>query len=520
MEVIMRYAVDSKQMKLIDDYSIKEFGIPAMELMERAAGEVAEFVKQRVSKEDRILAVCGIGNNGGDGVAASRILSLQGYRAAILFIGDENKCSEQMKAQLNLAKNAGVQIENSDRLAEYNIIIDAVFGVGLSRPVTGEYEEIIRRINEQEHIVYAVDIPSGISADDGKVMNVAVRANYTITFGYNKIGLLLYPGAEYAGEIHVAEIGFPKKACEYAGPNTVYYQREDLQMLPKRKAYSHKGSYGRVLVIAGSKGMAGAAILSARAAYRSGAGLVKVVSSESNRIIIQTALPEAMFGAYDEASSEDELKQRLLADLSWASAVVIGPGIGRTQSAEKLLDMVIHHTKGPLILDADAISLLGKRLDEAEKNQEKSDIKQRFERLEKLLNCQAILTPHLMELSRLSGVLLSDITDNMIDTVRQCSYNSKLIHVVKDARTIVASENNCYINVSGNHGMATGGSGDVLTGIIAAFIAQGMAPYAAACLAVYVHGLAGDEAARMKGAYSMMAGDIVGSIEKVLINQD
>lgn len=514
----MRYAVDSKKMRNIDDYTINELGVPVMELMERAANAVAELIKLKVSKADRILAVCGTGNNGGDGVAVSRILFLQGYTAAILFVGDKDKHTAQMKAQLELARKAKVPIENSDRLSEYNIIIDAVFGVGLSKPVTGEYEEIVNHINEQKHVVFAVDIPSGISADDGRIMNAAVRADYTVTFGHNKIGLLLYPGAEYAGEILVTDIGFPPEATAQAEPDTIYYQSEDLQRLPKRKAYSHKGSYGKVLVIAGSKGMGGAAILSARAAYRCGAGLVKVLSSECNRIIIQTAIPEAIFEAYDEEISADEKQQKLLTDLSWASVIVIGPGIGRTKTAAELVDTVIRKAKTPVILDADALTLFAKKLDEQEEKLSKPVEDNRLLRLEELLGNQTILTPHLMELSRLVGIPVPDIANNLIDTANQCSYNSKLIYVVKDARTIVTRGNDRYINVSGNNGMATGGSGDVLTGIIAALIAQGMEPYEAACLAVYIHGLAGDAAAREKGKASMMAGDIVNSIEKVLIN--
>ena len=516
----MQYAVDSGKMKKIDDYTINILGIPAMELMERAAESVVKQLRQKITKLDRILAVCGCGNNGGDGAAIGRLLCAEGYSAAILLTGAEEKFTPQLKEQLKLARMQGVQIEHRDRLSEYNIIVDAIFGVGLSRPVTGEYEELFARINRQKHRVFAVDIPSGISADDGRIMNAAIYAEETITFGQNKIGLLLYPGAQYAGRITVADIGFPASAIEQAAPDTFYYQPGDLRRLPARQAYSHKGSYGKVLIIAGSRGMAGAAVLSARAAYRSGTGLVKILSAECNRNIIQTAVPEATFSAYDEEGTPKEKEDRLCGELSRASAVVIGPGIGLSKVSEELVDLVLKKAQIPVILDADAITVLSKRLDESGADQIEAETDNRFHRLERMLPNQVILTPHLMELSRLLNIPIADIKNKLIDTVRRVSYNSKLIYVAKDARTVAVNRKNCYINVSGNSGMATGGSGDVLTGIIAAFIAQGMEPYSAACMAVYVHGLAGDAAAKSLGAYSMMAGDLAESIEKVLINLD
>lgn len=515
----MKYIVDSKTMKKIDDYSIQDMKIPALVLMERAAKEIAAVITNKIEKTDRILVVCGTGNNGGDGVAAGRILYLQGYPVAICFVGDKNKSSEQMKLQLEIAQNLGIPMENSNKLSEYNVIIDAIFGVGLSRGVTGEQETVIRRINTLNAKVFAVDIPSGISADSGLILNVAVKATDTITFGYKKLGLLFYPGAEYVGNLVVADIGFAQEAITKLNPSGFYYEQEDINRIPKRQNYSHKGTYGKVLIIAGSKGMAGAAYLSAKAAYRSGAGLVKILSTEMNRNILQTSLPEAIFAAYDEEGIEPEDRiLRLLADLSWAKVIVIGPGLGQSQLSAELVDTVIKNAKVPVVMDADGLTLLAKRLDYDNDLSQDSSLESRLRKLESLLPNEMILTPHLMELSRLLEVPITNITNNVVDTVNQCSYNSKLIYVIKDARTIVARQDKRYINVSGNHGMATGGSGDVLTGIIAALIAQGMVPYEAACLAVYLHGLAGDEAAKEKGAYSMMASDILDSIEKILIN--
>jgi len=517
----MKYAVDSKEMKKIDHYAVEVLKIPATVLMERAAKEIVAVMKKQINKADRILAVCGPGNNGGDGIAAGRILYIQGYHVAILFIGEEDKASEQTRTQLDIAHNLGITIENYNKLHEYNVIIDAIFGVGLSRPISGEYEVIINEINKNDNLVFAVDVPSGISADNGCLMNTAIKADYTITFGFQKQGLLLYPGAEFAGKITIADIGFPEIAAKQAGLNTFYYEPEDVKRLPARKNYSNKGTYGKVLIIAGSKGMSGAAYLCAKAAYRTGAGLVKVLTSAANRIIIQTTLPEALFAAYDEMGiSLEESKQKLQEDLSWASVIVIGPGLGQSQMAVDLLDLVIKNTKVPIIIDADGITLLSKRLDLQSQIMQNLSTQSRINYLRELLSEQTILTPHLKELSRLLGITISDISNNLIDTASQCSYNNKLIYAIKDARTIVSQHQNRYINVSGNNGMATGGSGDALTGIIAALIAQGKQPYEATCLGVYLHGLAGDTVAREKGTYSLMASDIVNSIEKVIMTKE
>jgi yjeF C-terminal region, hydroxyethylthiazole kinase-related/yjeF N-terminal region len=520
----MKYVVNSSEMKAIDEYTISNLSVSQEELMERAANEVVKVMKQRLNKEDHILVVCGPGNNGGDGIAAGRILYLQGYHVAILFIGDSKKASQGFLNQLQIARNLNIPMEHSNKLCEYNIIIDALFGVGLSRPITGEFESIINQINEHKTIVYSVDIPSGISADDGSVMNTAIRANHTITFGYQKMGLLFYPGADYAGEIHIADIGFAPIQTTDTNVNTVYFDEEDLKLLPIRSNYSNKGSFGKVLVIAGSKGMSGAAYLSAKAAYRTGAGMVKILTAEDNRIILQSILPEALFAAYDDSSFNDrEQNQKILEDLQWADVIVFGPGLGVTKKAEDLSDIVLKNQKKPLILDADGINLLAKKLDAIDynceterKNKESNTFINRLNNLASLLAGQTVLTPHLMELSRLIGIPISDIINNLVDTAFQCSYNKYLVYAIKDARSIVVHGDQKYINISGNNGMATAGSGDVLTGIIAGLAAQGMELFEATCLGLYLHGLAGDEAAKRKGKYSLMASDIVNHIETVL----
>ncbi len=522
----MRFVMNSSEMKAIDEYTISTLGIPQEVLMERAASAVVEVMKQNLKKEDRILVVCGPGNNGGDGIATGRILYLQGYHVALLFIGREQKSSHGFQKQLQIARNLGIPFEHTNKLYEYNIVIDAIFGVGLSRAVSGEYEDIIKQINRLQSVVYSIDIPSGISADNGSIMNAAVRADYTITFGYHKIGLLLYPGADYAGEISVADIGFALVAENVMKTNMVCFETEDLSLLPQRNSYGNKGSFGKVLVIAGSMGMSGASYLSAKAAYRTGAGMVKILTTMENREILQSILPEALFHAYDDhRNTLEECQNKIIDDLHWADVVVFGPGIGVTRESDQLLEIVLKHCKTPLIIDADGINLMAQRtnqyIDELDENELKEcsvdKQKRRLKYLADVLKGQIILTPHLKELSGLLGCPLTNIVNNLVDTAIQCSYNNNLIYAIKDARTIVTQANQRYINVSGNNGMATAGSGDVLTGIIAALIAQGMPSYEATCFAVYVHGLAGDEAAKKRGSYSMMASDIVDHIETVLL---
>lgn len=511
----MNYALDSNTMRHIDDYTINAIKIPSLVLMERAALEVATLIKKKIKKSDRIIAVCGNGNNGGDGIAAGRILFLQGFQVAILFIGKEEEATQQTKVQLEIAKNLGIRIENNNyKLNEYTVIIDAVFGVGLSRLVAGDQAQIIAEMNRQDAIVFSVDMPSGISADDGGIQNVAVRADHTVTIGFMKQGLLLYPGAEYAGEVTVAEIGYPETALQQVKPDTFYYDANDLKLLPVRKHTGHKGTFGKILVIAGSKGMSGAAFLSAKAAYRTGAGLVKVLTASENRQVLQTLLPEALFYSYDDSESKEGTK-RLLDHISQASVIVIGPGLGQSDLAEYLLRIVLEEAKVPVVIDADGINLLAKMLDTSTK-----DMDARNDTLVKIVKAPTILTPHLLEFSRLLNVPMKQLKENIIDTVCQCSNNNNLIFVVKDARTVVSHQGRRYINVSGNHGMATGGSGDVLTGVIAALAAQGAMLFDAACLGVYLHGLAGNDAARNKGTYSLIASDIIDSIENVMKTVD
>ncbi len=484
----MRYLYTGRQAKEIDSHAIHTVGIPGLVLMEKAAMTIAAVLMEREDKTKKILAVCGSGNNGGDGVAAARLLCAQGYHAAVTVIGEPDHMTEEMKRQLAIAVNCDVPVlpVTAIRDHEFDVILDGVFGIGLSREVEGVYEQVIDQINESGADIYALDVPSGIHAGTGAVLGTAVRAKCTITFGVNKLGLVLHPGCEYAGEVLVGDIGFPSMSTEAVESAYYYYEPEDLALqLPYRPVRSHKGTFGRVLVVAGSETMAGAAYLAAGAAYSMGAGLVKVISPACNREVLLTSLPEILFAVRDE-----------LADaLDWADAILVGPGLGLTDESEEMIRYIVENSPVPTVIDGDGIRLCRNVTD--------------------TLSDNFILTPHLKEMNYLTGIPVPELQKDLPGTTRKAAGEWNCVVVQKDARTVVSDGRECYINVSGNNGMATGGSGDVLAGMMAGLLGQRMEPFAAAKLAVYLHGLSGDVMAREKGRYSLLASDLITGIAKV-----
>ncbi len=344
-------------------------------------------------------------------------------------------------------------------------------------------------------------------------MGAVVNAFVTVTFGYLKMGLILYPGYEAAGKIELVDIGFPEIALKHIGYCGYIYENIDLCNLPVRKSNSNKGTFGKVLVIAGSKDIYGACYFSAKAAYSTGAGLVKVVTHTQNKTAIATSLPEALLYTYDIDALEVQLLEDIRAMMDWASVIVMGPGMGFTNNAKAIFAYVLQNTTKPLILDADAIQMLSKLADE---ELSKNSIIKRIEYFKKILPKQTILTPHMKELSDLLKISVQEIKDRVLSFADICTEGNDLIYVLKDARTIVAQGKNRYINMSGNNGMATGGSGDILTGIIAGLIAQGLAPAKASELGVYIHGLSGDAGKEKYGTYSLLASNIIEMLSVVM----
>lgn len=502
----MRVFVTGKQMKAIDQTTIQKIGIPSLVLMERAAMAVAEEIQKRTEKTDKICCACGCGNNGADGAAAARMLHLAGYPVTVVYIGDRKKGSEEFQTQISIAENLGIRImEEQEFIPEkYDVLVDAVFGVGLSRPVEGRYEKFLERLKETDAgLTVAVDIPSGISSDSGQILGTALKADITVTFGWEKLGTVFYPGKSYAGEVILADIGFPPAAFYPEERFAFTYDKKDIKTRLKRPAYSNKGTYGKVLVAAGCRMMGGAAYLSASAAYRAGAGLVKILTVEENRIFLQTRLPEAILEIYDAQDLENhpESHSRQIKEAcEWADAVVLGPGLGQEPYAKILTEQILAMACTPVVVDADGLNLIAANPCLCEYFTE-----------------NIIITPHLGEMARLTEKSINAIQKTLIETAADYASRYKITCVLKDAVTVAAlRDGRIYVNSSGNSAMAKGGSGDVLTGVIAGFLAQGLDKAEAAALGVYVHGLAGNRYREQKGAYGLLAGELADLVGEVL----
>ncbi len=497
----MKYVLNSAQMQQCDKNTMEEgYGLPSAVLMERAALTAVEEIAARFPhRETRLCLVCGVGNNGGDGLAMARLLHQRGYSATVYFPGKEEKCSVEAARQLAIARRYGILITDTWPEGEFDVVVDAVFGIGLSRPVGGIYAQVVQEMNQAAGFKVAVDIPSGISADDGSVLGCAFRADLTVTFGFAKVGQLLFPGAAYCGELVVRDMGIDELSLFDLRPQVCRPEPEDLAALPGRRADTNKGSYGRLQVFAGCATMAGAAIFSASAAYRMGSGLVRVVTDVANRTAVYTRIPEAVLSVYDE---DTDMAGLVRENLPWGDALVLGPGIGTTAAAEMMVGTILSGARVPCVVDADALNLLAQHPEWLEQKAE---------------DVPLILTPHLGEMSRLTGMPIAKIKGDLLRVAGEYAARHGVILVLKDSRTVTAlPDGRIFLNISGNNGMATAGSGDVLTGIIGALLGQGLSPEQAAPLGVYLHGLAGDEAAKARGKASMMATDLLEGLSRVM----
>lgn len=500
----MRYIIDGKAMKAADSYTIGTIGIPSSVLMERAALKVVEAARRENKDLSKSLIICGSGNNGGDGFAVGRLLLEQGCQVTAFLAGNPDHCTEETDLQMRIFRAVGGKIEKEIPEDSYTAVFDALFGIGLCRTIEGKYADILARVNQMDACKIAVDIPSGIDAGTGEVFGVAFRADLTVTFAYQKAGMTLYPGAYYAGKVCVEDIGIYLRG-EKEGERYLTYEKSDiLKMCPGRKEDAHKGNYGKVLMITGSTGMAGAAILSARAAYRMGAGLVRILTPESNRIILQTKLPEAIITPY----KKDETSFQMEELLEWADVICAGCGIGTEETSGKIIDSLLGYLSShqkPCVIDADGLNMIS-MMDSTER--------------EKLLSeagNNLIFLPHVKEFSRLLGKSVEYTKKNRIRLAQQYAKIYNIILAAKDARTIVAGKDRIpYLNTSGNGAMAKAGSGDVLAGIVTGCIALGMDRFEAASFGVYVHGLCGDEARKKSGAHSVLAEDMIEMIPAVL----
>lgn len=490
----MKIIVTGEQMRDADAYTINRMGIPSLVLMERAALAVMEVLEEEHIDLKHPLIVCGSGNNGGDGLALARLLHLKGCHPEVWYVGNPEHASSENKTQYQIAENYGISIRNTLDKKEYSVIIDAIFGIGLSREVEGAYQEAIETLNAYEGKKVSIDMPSGISDTTGRIWGTAFHADVTVCLAYEKLGTVLYPGTGYAGNRIVKEIGI--RAKKIAEEDKIYtYEKQDLRtLLPKRKPDSHKGSYGKVLMITGSKGMAGAAYLSAKAAYSTGAGLVQIYTDETNRMILQQLLPEAIVTTYTEF---DKIKLKELFD--WADVVSIGSGLGRSETAEKIVTYAMQYAKSPCIIDGDGLNILSEEMTLLE---HKKNI---------------ILTPHMKEMARLTQYSIEELKLDAMRYLQEFVEDYPVVCAMKDTRTMVASDDGgVYVNTTGNSAMAKAGSGDVLAGVITGLLTQGMSLRKACETGVFLHGLCGDYAREQKGSYSVLASDLIDVLGEVL----
>lgn len=503
------YLISAGEMKEYDRNTIEFFGVPSMVLMERAALAVVEEMEERFPCGGRVLVAAGSGNNGGDGIAVGRILMQRGFAVDFYLAGERRKCSEETEAQIRIIEKYGCPLQDKMGDKEYDIIVDALLGIGLSRELKGGFAETVRKINESGAFICSIDIPSGIHTDNGRVMGEAVKADLTVTFGWKKLGHMLYPGNQYGGEIICRDIGITQESFFEKIPRVYTYMGDAGYGMPCRNKGGNKGTFGKVLVIAGSVNMSGACGLCARAAYRTGAGMVKVITPEENRIIIQSNVPEALLSTYQaEGEISGEAHNILEEGMKWADCIVIGPGMGMGEMAYAILKQVLEGEKKPLVIDADGLNLL------AEYAELKCYLESRKMGEDRR---QIIFTPHLAEFARLYGCTLEEAKRDILHKPKELADRYGCIVVCKDARTTVAvpEKEEIYMNTSGNDGMATAGMGDVLAGVIGGLLAQGMEAEQAAALGVYIHGTAGDRAAEQKGKYALMAGDVIESLGSV-----
>ncbi len=483
--------LNPSQIIALDEYTIRHEPIASIDLMERACHAFVSWFTLHFDITKRVGIVCGTGNNGGDGLGIARLLQEWGFPVKVWIV--KGTVAESSDFKINLQRLKG-KIEVSEIITEgdqglfinQDILIDAIFGSGLSRPPNGIYAQAIRCINRTNSVRVAVDIPSGLMADKPSAGEI-IQAHHTVTFQLPKLSFLFPENGSAVGEWHVVNIGLSQEFIEQTASNYFLLEKNDIKtILHKRSKFSHKGNFGHALLIAGSYGKMGAAILSARAAMRSGLGLLTVHVPGCGYDIIQTSVPEAMV----LVDSSDTLFSSPPNTKKFTS-VGVGPGIGQDKQTIKAFIALLEAAGEPIVIDADAINILGA-------NRELID----------LIPKGSILTPHPKEFERLAGNWTSDF--ERLEKQIEFSKATKAVVLLKGAHTSIATpEGKVFFNNTGNPGMATGGSGDVLTGLVTGLLAQGYTSEESALLGAWIHGLAGDCAAKRVGEDSLIASDII-----------
>lgn len=517
------YLTTNELMREVDRMTIQEVGIPGPVLMENAGRGIAQAIERDFGpmlKNRSALVVSGTGNNGGDGSVIARVLLDHGWQVICLVLSGLEGLKGDAALHFGILKNlypkAVIEATDSKAFAEAMrlkeclhacLVVDAILGTGIQRPVEGLTKEAILKVNALKKPIVSVDIASGVNGSTGEVMGVAVKAKKTYTIGLMKLGQALFPGAAYQGELEVIDIGFSQRIYgRLLFPYRLGCTQAFLGTLPKRPLDSHKGTYGHVLVVAGSRGKTGAAVMASMGASRVGAGLVTLAIPSSEYPQVSARLLEVMqypldANAHGEFLANPKTFGELEALLDGKRAVVFGPGIGVSEDTKRLTSFLLSNAQVPLVIDADGINAIA---------QEPALLKDRKAP-------QLILTPHPGEMARLLSKSVKEVQADRLGVAKAYADRFGLFLVLKGARTVIACpEGPVWVNASGSPAMASGGMGDVLSGMIGGLLAQGLSPDSAVPFGVFAHGLAGERMAAIKGTYGLLAGDLLGALPAIL----
>lgn len=491
--------LNTQQIREVDAHTIRYEPISSIDLMERASRAFVDWFALHIDIKSKVAVVCGTGNNGGDGLAIARMLHEWDYQIKVFIL--QGGTSESLDFKTNLEKLPHrievVRVGDEKRAPSFDgceVIVDAIFGSGLSRPPAGLYAQAIEHMNRADAMRIAVDIPSGLMADSHSSPPI-VRAHYTISFQIPKLAFMLPEANAFTGEWVLVDIGLDKEFIRQTSTQYFYTKSKDIRrILRPRSKFDHKGTFGHALVIAGSLGRMGAAVLAARASIRSGVGLLSVCIPGCGYTILQAAVPEAMAIVDENANIFSSPP-----DLGSYSTLGIGPGLGQDKKTVKAIEKTLERFDKPVVLDADALNILASN-----------------RHLLGLVPPGSVLTPHPKEFERLTGSWKDDFEG--LEMQKQLAVSLRSIVVLKRAHTSIATEKGViYFNSTGNPGMATGGTGDVLTGVITGLLAQKYTPHEAAVAGVYLHGLAGDLAAARCGFDSLIASDVIDHLPAAFI---
>ena len=515
------FLVTANQMQEMDKKAIESFGIPGLVLMENAGRGAFDYLLRKFKdiKTKKIAVLAGRGNNGGDGFVIARYLMEKGIHVTIFLLSSKDKVTGDAKINMTLAQKlcdrsstcSIIEIPDADTFKNqkapillHDLFIDAILGTGLNSNVKGFFKDAIELINASQRPVFSVDIPSGLHSDTGQPLGIAVKADATATFAFAKAGHILYPGNRYTGDLEVIDIGIPKFIAREKRIKLFLIEKKDIAAcFSPRKFQSHKGSYGHLLVIGGSTGKTGAAALCANAAMRCGTGLVTLGIAKSLNQSIEPQVIEPMTHPLPESDKgflSDNCFEEILSLLKDKQALALGPGIGTHEATKKLVHNLIEKSEVPMVIDADAINCIAQNTD-----------------ILKMKKAPAILTPHPGEMARLCNMSIRDIQEDRISIASKFAKDHDVILILKGAQTIISlNDGRSFICPTGNPGMASGGMGDVLTGLIAGFCAQGFSPENASLAGVFIHGMCADRLAGEMGAFGFVASDIIQIIPKTI----